>query len=430
MRQPNLAGFLSSCSRKQFPDGGPIAVTTMRTVHDPRMDTNQSQAPSSASSIPRHQAIYEQLLEEIHTGVYKPGDRLPSEALLCERFHTSRITVAKAFERLQRDRIVRRRPGSGTYVEHSAPGSSMQFGLLIPDLGTTDIFEPICQGLMLSEAARSHSLTWGNAVTARSAGGCPAEALCKQYIAQKVAGVFFAPAEYGEGHEEGNRRIAAMLESAGIPVVLLDRCFEPYPDRSRFDLVGIDNQRAGYILTRHLFEAGAERVIFACCPGSASTVEARAAGYREAMFALRHGTSGQVVSGDFEDTAFVQAFMAEHEPDGIVCANDVTAAGLMRTLVSLGVRIPEDVRMVGLDDVSYARFLPTPLTTLRQDCLEIGVVAMSVMLDRIQRPNHPVMDVRVKTELVIRESCGWKSRHGEAHVRRGLKRHSAATMHV
>ncbi len=43
-----------------------------------------------------------------------------------------------------------------------------------------------------------------------------------------------------------------MLERAGIPIVLLDRCFEPYPDRSNFDLVGIDNHRAGYVLTRHL----------------------------------------------------------------------------------------------------------------------------------------------------------------------------------
>lgn len=53
-------------------------------------------------SIPRHRAIYEELLSEIQTGVYQPGERLPSEALLCERFNASRITVAKAFETLQR----------------------------------------------------------------------------------------------------------------------------------------------------------------------------------------------------------------------------------------------------------------------------------------------------------------------------------------
>jgi DNA-binding LacI/PurR family transcriptional regulator len=64
--------------------------------------------------------------------------------------------------------------------------------------------------------------------------------------------------------------------------------------------------------------------------------------------------------------------------------------------------------MVGIDDVSYARFLPTPLTTLRQDCAEIGAVAMETMLERLRQPTHPVRDVLVRCELVVRSSCGTK----------------------
>src|SRR6266849_4907503 len=96
------------------------------------------------ADMPRHRAIYEELLSEIQSGVYKPGERLPSEAVLCERFQASRITVAKAFQSLQRENLVTRRPGSGTYVEKPRQGSSHRFGVLIPDFGTTDIFEPIC----------------------------------------------------------------------------------------------------------------------------------------------------------------------------------------------------------------------------------------------------------------------------------------------
>jgi GntR family transcriptional regulator of arabinose operon len=351
----------------------------------------------------RYRLIYEALLEEIQSGVYKPGERLPSEAALCERFDASRITVAKAFQSLQQEGLVRRRPGSGTYVEKNANSATRQFGLLIPDLGTTEIFEAICQGLMSSPAAGSHSLAWGNAM-AREDASATMERLCRQYISQKVSGVFFAPTEFAG--EENNRRIAAMLEQANMPVVLLDRDFETYPNRSNFDFVGIDNRRAGYVQTQHLAQAGAKHILFAMRPGSANTVEARAAGYREAMFELFHGAVGTVVGGDFEDKEFVAQFMKGETPDGIVCANDVTAARLMRTLLSLGYRVPDDVRMIGLDDVGYAQFLPTPLTTLRQNCTEIGVVAMSVMLERIERPSHPVLDVRVKTDLVIRESCG------------------------
>ena len=106
------------------------------------------------AEMPRHKLIYEQLLAEIQSGVYKPGERLPSEAVLCERFQASRITVAKAFQSLQREHLVSRRPGSGTYVEKPTQQDSLQFGLLIPDLGTTDIFEPICQGIMRSPDAK------------------------------------------------------------------------------------------------------------------------------------------------------------------------------------------------------------------------------------------------------------------------------------
>jgi len=357
-------------------------------------------------SIPRHRAIYEELLSEIRSGLYQPGERLPSEALLCKRFDASRITVAKAFENLQREGLVVRRPGSGTYVERPLEGESMQFGVLIPELGTTDIFEPICQGIVSTPAARSHSLAWGNTSNLSRSPQDGAESLCRQYIAQGVNGVFFAPVEYAEDKDRTNRRIADMFIRANIPVVLLDRCLVRYPDNSEFDLVGIDNQRAGFVLTRHLLRAGAKRIIFAARPNSASTVDERAAGYREALYALQDGGHGKVVFADFEDAKFVKHMLDHERPDGIVCANDVTAAKLMATIIALGKRVPEDIRMVGLDDVNYARYLPTPLTTLRQDCAEIGAVAMSVMLERIKRPNHPVMDVRVKTELVIRASCG------------------------
>jgi GntR family transcriptional regulator of arabinose operon len=362
--------------------------------------------PIPDSTIPRHRAIYEELLAEIQSGLYKPGDRLPSEVVLCERFQASRITVAKAFQSLQRDKLVRRQPGSGTYVEKVAKESSRQFGVLIPDFGSTDIFEPICQGILRSPAGRSHSLTWGAAMAESGDKSETAESLCRQYIAQKVSGVFFAPTEYTETSDESNRRLVAMLEGAGIPVVLLDRDFEHYPDRSNYDLVGIDNHRAGYVLTRHLLQAGAKRLVFAMRQNSASTVEARAAGYRDALYTLQPEAKPAIFSSDFSHPENIKRMLDLHRPDGIVCANDVTAARIMQTIAGLGLRVPQDIRMVGIDDVSYAQYLPTPLTTLRQDCAEIGAVAMSTMLDRLSIPTHPVRDVLVRCEMIIRGSCG------------------------
>jgi DNA-binding LacI/PurR family transcriptional regulator len=139
---------------------------------------------------------------------------------------------------------------------------------------------------------------------------------------------------------------------------------------------------------------------------SASTVEARAAGYRNALYTLNRGAGPAFFSTGFDDPGEVKQMLDRELPDGIICANDVTAARLMRTLISLGIRIPEDIRMAGIDDVRYAKFLPTALTTLRQNTAEIGAVAMSTMLDRISDPQHPVRDVLVRCELIVRASSG------------------------
>ncbi len=358
--------------------------------------------------LPRHRQIYQELLREIQDGTYQPGDRLPSENLLCERFDASRITVAKAIQQLQVEKLVSRISGSGTYVEKPLQTEAYQFGLLIPELGTTEIFEPICRGMMRSSLAKSHSLIWGHSTASDSDRAEAAIQLCHQFIAQKVAGVFFAPIEYTAEKDHTNRDIVAALQRANIPIVLLDRCFEKYPDRAPYDLIGIDNHRAGYIMTRHLLRAGASRIVFASRPKSATTVKARIAGYREALYAhSKQPPKGSgVYRGEFDDLALMQKILSESEPDAIVCANDVTAARVMQGLLKLGVSVPDQVRITGIDDVSYAKFLPVPLTTLHQNCAEMGAVALATMLDRVQSPSSSTKEVLLPCELIVRESCG------------------------
>jgi len=73
-----------------------------------------------------------------------------------------------------------------------------------------------------------------------------------------------------------------------------------------------------------------------------------------------------------------------------------------------GVRIPRDVRIVGIDDVNYASLLPVPLTTVHQPCREIGEAALRVMLERLERPKMAARDVLLDCRLAIRKSCGGK----------------------
>ena len=190
-------------------------------------------------------------------------------------------------------------------------------------------------------------------------------------------------------------------------MVLLDRCLEPYPRRSKYDLVGIDNRRTAYLATEHLIRAGAKRVAFFARPNSATTVDARIAGYREALQASSNaGYRDSVHLGDASDQMFVKAVLKKDHPDAFLCANDFTAGKLMQTVLAIGKRIPEDIRIMGIDDVKYASLLPVPLTTQHQPCRDIGRIALAVMLDRIANPNLPTRDVLLGCELIVRQSCG------------------------
>ena len=355
---------------------------------------------------PKYQKVFDALASEIESGRFKTGDRLPSEAELERTFGASRITVGRAVRDLQLAGLVERRAGSGSYVKARSVTDALSFGLLIPDLGETEIFEPICQGMMASPLARQHALLWGSLPSAAASKEERAWQLCRQYIDRRVSGVFFAPLELTPGKDAVNRRIAQALDDTGIPLVLLDRSVVPYPDRGVHDLVGIDNRRAGYRITEHLLHLGSRQIAFVAVQNAAATVEAREAGYREALYAWNSPINREFVHRlDPTELDSVRTLMAS-KPEAIVCANDWTAARLMRSILELGYSIPADVRLVGIDDLDYANLLPVPLTTLRQPTREIGAAAFAAMLDRVSRPETPVRDILLQTQLVVRRSCG------------------------
>ncbi len=93
-----------------------------------------------------------------------------------------------------------------------------------------------------------------------------------------------------------------------------------------------------------------------------------------------------------------------------MCANDFTAAHLMKTLTELGVNVPGKVRLSGIDDVKYASLLSVPLTTLHQPCADMGAIAVSTMLERLRHPKLPARDILLDFHLVVRDSCGFRKK--------------------
>lgn len=368
----------------------------------------------SMSNQSKHRLISHRLREEIAAGRYAAGVRLPSEPQLVKQFGVSRPTVARALLDLQSEGLIERRAGSGTYVRSAAPTnaekSTRQIGLLIPGLGHTEIFELICGELASMARVQDYTLLWGGSTHPRhdtDASLEHAEELCRHFIERKVSGVFFAPYELVTEKESANRRLAETLRRAGIPVVLLDRDLQSFPNRSDFDLVGIDNLAGGYLLAEHLIKLGCRHIYFVSRPHSAPTVDARIAGVREALVRHRLEIDPRWLrTSDPSDAKFIRSLMAGKQADAFICANDHTAALLLRALEAAGVKVPRHVRVVGFDDAKYATLVSPPLTTIHQPCRDIAAIAFRAMLERINEPGMPARSLTLMPRLVVRESCG------------------------
>jgi len=358
----------------------------------------------------KHREISSTLLAEILAGKYGTSGRLQSEAQLVRRFGVSRPTVARALRDLQDQGLVMRRAGSGTFVRSRTPAATpaRQLALLIPGFRSTEIFELICGELASLARAHDYSLIWGGAGPADTTSDLShqhALELVSQLLERQVMGVFFAPFE-GQS-ESSNQVIVQRFREAGIPLVLLDRDLGPFPTRCDHDVIGIDNFTAGFVLAQHLIELGCKKVVFMARPYSAATVDARIAGVREAL--VRHDIPllpDWLRIGDPEDAKWVRSWSTGKRPDAVVCANDLTAAQLLRTLEKNGVDVPQQLRVVGFDDAKYATLVSVPLTTIHQPCKDIATTAFQALIERIREPTLPPRSMLLTPRLVVRESCG------------------------
>ncbi len=193
---------------------------------------------------------------------------------------------------MQNEGIIDRVAGSGSYVRlREARREGLTFGLLVPDLGQVEVLGAICQGM--AEAPESdHALLWPHAERNEDRREERALELCLQLIRRKVNGVFFAPFEFELSAEKTNRQIVRMLQEADVPVVLLDRRVGQRAERTRLDMVGINNWQVGYLATEHLIKQGLKSIAFLGYHAAQATIAGRMSGYARCSARLRSARAG------------------------------------------------------------------------------------------------------------------------------------------
>jgi LacI family transcriptional regulator len=193
---------------------------------------------------------------------------------------------------------------------------------------------------------------------------------------------------------------------AGVPMVVIDPLNMP---RARLISVGSTNFAGGLAATQHLLDLGHRRIAYIGGPPSAACNQARMHGYRGAMEAAgAKVTKGYVRSGTFsyEDGVVEGGALLDlpRPPTAIFAGNDESALGVLEAARSRGLRVPEDLSLVGFDDTEAARVASPPLTTVAQPLRKMGAVALRTALRLAAGERVDSHHVELATELVVRGS--------------------------
>ncbi len=350
--------------------------------------------------------LYEILKKDIQDGVYKNDQKIPTEVELATQYKLSRPTVAKALDLLRKEGMIERTSGIGTFVQMQPRNEMLNFGLLIPGLGETEIFESICGHMSKLAQTKKFNLIWSGSIQDDAkARKEHIESLAKHYIEQKVDGVFFTPLELTSEKDTVNESIVKLFDQANIPLVLMDRDIVSFPSRSEYDLVSVDNFRLTYIITQHMIEQGCRTIKFVARPFSAPSVQMRIYGYTQALLdAGLKFTPDMVSIEDNFNSEYIKNLLSDCAAPAIICANDTTASKFMHALTDTGFDIPNEVKVAGVDDIKYANYLRVPLTTYKQPCKEIAEIAIELMFSRIKLKSLPARTIFLEGKLITRKS--------------------------
>ena len=338
--------------------------------------------------MPKHRRIYAALRHDILTGKYSTDGKFPSEGMLIRRFGVSRITIRRAMDDLKNEGFLEGRSGSGTYLSALARHATGMIGLVIPDYSSSRFFRRLGDELVQAGKSAGYTMLLGSLPgDTPAARAHEAISLATEYARRKVAGVIIEPVELMPNSADLTREIIAAFESLHIPVILIDRDIAPF-ERSGYDLVGLDNLKAGLMLGRHLVAGGAKHIAFLMPRHSASTNLQRMLGVAGAVIEGGQNWSNRnilYVNADGQ-TALKKALCSKPKPDVVICHNDQTAA-----------KLPRSVKVAGFDGLNddAKRKFPTICQPIRQ----IAETAINTLLERIKRPEQPPRQILLEPNV-------------------------------
>ncbi|HLK56790.1 MAG TPA: substrate-binding domain-containing protein [Chthonomonadaceae bacterium] len=357
------------------------------------------------------------LEERIRTGTYPGGRWLPSERELCSEFDVSRATLRQALVALERSDLVIRsagcRPLIRALTSQPAPRNATSrrtIGLLVKDEPKYSGISLLTRGVRDAVNPDAFRLLVGGAqaATLQEVAHQEAQTLQRMIQDRDVSGIIV----WYSGTIANLPVFQAVLQ-ANIPLVFVDR--EP-PDGIEADVVSIDNQRAAREAVQYLIHRGHQRIAHITNPEPVSTLQERLAGYEEALNEAKIPLDRELIlTGRLEWTTEEGASAAEmverltrlsEPPTAVFAATDFIALDFVRALQQRGLRVPEDMAVIGFDDLEQWLLHKPFLTTVRQPFERIGYEATRLLIKRLEsgvagRSRHLLLEA----PLIVRDSA-------------------------
>jgi LacI family transcriptional regulator len=274
-------------------------------------------------------------------------------------------------------------------------GRSGTIAYIAPDV-SNPFFATIAEGVEQRAAAQGLSVFISNSNRSRAR----EDAYLELFESQRVQGMLVS------SHHPIDDRLA-LIKSRGIPTVLIGQ-HAADPEQPS---VSIDDITGGYMAARHLVELGRQRIAFVGGPLGIRQVADRLEGAGNAIkdhptvtLEVVNGTNRTIAEGREIGRALL-ARPAANRPDAVFAVNDLLALGILQVLVLGGVRVPEDVALVGYDDIEFGEASIIPLTTIRAPHEGFGFAAVDLLVNEMSdEPTDAPKQVVFQPELVVRAS--------------------------
>ena len=368
------------------------------------------------AATPLYQQVAADIRHRIISGAMPVGMQIPPHRELATSYGVSVITINKALAGLVAEGVLHSRVGRGTFVAvRPAPTPGVRpdgmLGFVLRDL-SSPFFS------LVAHAAQQHADAAGFGLLFSSSSHRldREEEQIRRFRDLGVRGLIIVSMSRTYRLSEPIR----VLHETGFPYVMVS-----YTDGDDVPFIGIDFDRGGFLAGQHLIALGRRRFGYIADKLGSSLRELRERGYRRAVqeaglrvepaFEFEYPYEGEW--NDYRSGYEIGTHVAglSDRPDAVFVHNDLGALGFQDGLLDHGVRVPDDIAVVGLDDIELASRARVPLTTVRQPADRIGGLAVESILARL-RGERPRTRQLLEPELVVRRSCGAPERMRRAEL--------------